>query len=270
MRSSGRWFSNRPVLLDRATGILPSALKDAAVRHLICSDRASRRDFRAAHSRGASGPVPIHLRALGGAPVWIRPGSDDPWILRELVTYGDLWPPTGLGEPRLIVDLGANIGISMALFANAFPAARIIGVEPDPANAELCKRNIRPWRERCELVEAAVWTEDGTASLVGGSAAAFRIAPEGGGRRVSTISMDGLVDRFAADGPIDYVKVDIEGAERQLLGANTAWSSRVRCMSVEVHDPYDVERGRVDLELLGFDVTTKPAPRNPRVVGLRA
>ncbi len=104
--------------------------------------------------------MPVRLRALGGRPLLIRPGSGDPWIVRETMTYADCLPPGDLKDPRVIIDLGANIGATMALLATTYPRARIIGVEPDPANAELCRENLGPWGNRCELVEAAAWTSD--------------------------------------------------------------------------------------------------------------
>jgi hypothetical protein len=78
-----------------------------------------------------------------------------------------------------------------------------------------------------------------------------------------------LIDRYAGGRDVDYVKLDIEGAERDLLTANTGWAARVRCISVEVHSPYRVEECLRDLAALGFRTSTKPAPRQPRAVGRR-
>ena len=40
---------------------------------------------------------------------------------------------------------------------------------------------------------------------------------------------------------VDYAKIDIEGAERELLRDNAGWAERVRTVNVEVHEPYTVE-----------------------------
>ena len=45
--------------------------------------------------------------------------------------------------PSVIVDLGSNIGLSIVYFRARFPAARIVGVEPDPAAFALLQRNTR-------------------------------------------------------------------------------------------------------------------------------
>jgi hypothetical protein len=46
--------------------------------------------------------------------------------------------------------------------------------------------------------------------------------------------------------------MDIEGAEREVLRANTGWASSVRRIGVEVHALYTVEEGLADLTALGF------------------
>lgn len=252
---SARWARVEPVI--------PRKARTAFVCFLLCSDRASRRALRESQRLG-HGIVSVRLRALGGLAVEVRRGSDDPWVLREAFTWSDQLPPAGL-EPRFIVDLGANIGMSMALFAVRFPDARILGIEPDPANAELCRRNVAAWGSRCEVLEAAVWSADGTVRIAGGAASAYSVQEDG--REVSSISLSKLVETH---GPIDYVKVDIEGGERELLAHNSGWADSVGCMNVEVHAPYSIESCVDDLTRLGFSATLRAAPRQPRVIALRA
>ncbi len=68
---------------------------------------------------------------------------------------------------------------------------------------------------------------------------------------------------------VDYVKVDIEGAEIDLLRRNAGWAQRVRTIAVEVHAPYSVEECRDDLAGLGF--STRVDPRHwACVIGVRA
>jgi hypothetical protein len=100
-------------------------------------------DFSGRSLRRAGSAVPVRLRALDGRPLSSRPGSDDPWVLREVFTYRDVLPPKEVRWPKLIFDLGADIGASMALLAETFPEARVVGVEPDPENVALCRRKRR-------------------------------------------------------------------------------------------------------------------------------
>jgi FkbM family methyltransferase len=249
--------------------MVPLRLRLAVVRWRMFSDRQSRRRFRDAQSDTSARPLAVRLRALGGRPVWIRGGTSDPFTVNEIVTYGDHWPPPDLPSPELIFDLGANIGVSMALFATAYPEARVVGVEPDPENAALCRRTVGQWGERCTLVQAAAWPTDGTVVLEGDDVAAMAVRENSGAGQVQAVSMSTLMERHANPRHVDYLKMDIEGAEREVLRRNTDWVDRVRCISVEIHSPYRVEDCMSDLERLGFSVHTKPAPRAPRVVGVR-
>src|SRR3954453_12614035 len=133
-----RLFSN--ALWARVKGVIPQKARDAVVIFVLFSDRASRKAFRESQRFPGCGVVSIRLRRLGGMAVEIRRGSDDPWALRGAFTWGDQLPPPAF-DPRFIVDLGANIGTSMALFAARFSDAQILGIEPDPGTPGLCRLN---------------------------------------------------------------------------------------------------------------------------------
>jgi hypothetical protein len=62
--------------------------------------------------------------------------------------------------------------------------------------------------------------------------------------------MTNLIRRLGA--PVDYVKMDVEGAERALLGQSEGWVGAVRCLKVEVHQPYTVTECVRDLERVGL------------------
>src|SRR5919109_4375540 len=53
-------------------------------------------------------------------------------VLRELYIDGEYPDELEIADPAVIVDLGANIGLSLLDFRLRYPDARLIGVEPDP------------------------------------------------------------------------------------------------------------------------------------------
>ena len=171
------------------------------------------------------------------------------------------------GDPRVIFDLGANIGLAVAHMAVLFPQARIVGVELDGENAELCRANIAPWEERCQVINAAVWHTDGSIG--------YELRPgheweahvtSGASKRVAVaISMKTLLGGMGD--VADYVKVDVEGAERELLGGDASWARRIRCIKVEVHAPYTTAECATDLERAGFRTAVGPGGH---VVGIRS
>jgi FkbM family methyltransferase len=225
-------------------------------------------------------PVELRLRPLGGEAVAVRPGTADVDTVWAAFVRGPHRPPraafAGDRPPRLIFDLGCNIGLTMADLAVRFPEARIVGVELDLANVELARRNLAPWSSRCRVVHAAVWPEDGEVwyHKWAGGTSGYKVAAaerqvEREGPVVPALSLSTLLEREAPPGElVDYLKVDVEGAERELLRAGGGWAARVRAMKVEVHDPYTVDECLADVGALGF-TASRGRGHPPCVVGLR-
>lgn len=217
-------------------------------------------------------PVAVRVRPLDGATVWLRPHTTDAVVVRE--TFRDMIhpPPEEVVRRgvRRILDLGANIGLTVADNARRFPQARILGVELDPGNAEAARLNTRPWADRVEIIQGAVWERDGDVSYENalGTEYGFRVA-EGAPASTRALSMETILGRLAPEERVDYVKMDIEGVEARLLsGPAAAWTERIDSISLQVHDPYTLADCARDLDALGF------APRidhrrNNYIVGVR-
>src|SRR5438128_3211500 len=65
-------------------------------------------------------------------PIMLRSGTSDLATFEQIFVWEDYDLPM-IGMPELIIDGGANIGCATIYFANRFPNARIIAVEPDEA-----------------------------------------------------------------------------------------------------------------------------------------
>lgn len=243
----------------------------------LVADWRSFRAFRRLQSwwlPPGQGTVEVRFRQLGGVPVKLRPGTQDDALPRSVfLSRGHLPPPSiATDQLRVIWDLGANVGLTMAHMATLYPDARIVGVELDGENAALCRENLAPWQERCQVINTAVWIADGTVTYERGEGReqSFHIVEDGVSStdvQAPASSLDTLLAR--TDTPcIDYVKMDIEGAEARVLKENTSWAERTRSIKVEVHDPYSVEECVSDLSRLGFVAT--PVPEAKRTVaGIR-
>jgi FkbM family methyltransferase len=171
------------------------------------------------------------------------------------------------GTPGRILDLGANIGLTMAHYAHLFPAAQIVGVELDDRNVALCRENIAPYGERCTVLRGAIWTEDGeiTYRRTGGNEWGFAVGDGTSGEEVAApaMSVETVLQRFAWDW-VDFVKMDVEGVERALLLQRAGWIDKVGRIGVEVHPPYSVQDCERDLRNLGF--RTSRLARHPAAV----
>src|SRR3989344_5879030 len=73
-------------------------------------------------------------------PLILRPGTSDVPLLYHIFVEGEynIQPKT---EPSFIIDAGANVGFTAVYFANRFPKARIIAIEPEESSFNLLKRN---------------------------------------------------------------------------------------------------------------------------------
>ena len=190
-------------------------------------------------ARAASGELePVALRIKGPAPleVWVRPGTGDMGIIYEHFARASHLPPEGR-EMRQIVELGVGTGLALADLARRHPTARLLGVEADPANAAMARRNLEPFGERCTLVEAAVWDSDGRLEIGGDDTGLLAVRDEGPrtGIEVDAITMDRLLAGHMPEGPIDFVHVDIAGAEPRVLTADAGWIDRVTAMTVQIY-----------------------------------
>lgn len=201
-------------------------------------------------------PVPVRVRALGNREAFIRPLTSDAAALRD--TFAGLYhlPPSSLPPNATILDLGANIGLTAVHYAVLAPTAHIVAVEMDPDNAALARRNVEPWRDRIEIVTAAVWWESGTIvySAPPGLEFGFHIATSADEhtRTGRAITVGELVETY---GRIDFLKMDIEGAEREVLVRAADWAGDVDTIKVETHGDYTADRCARDLEALGFRTT---------------
>jgi FkbM family methyltransferase len=225
---------------------------------------------------GSDGLVALEVRDWAGRPFYVRPETTD-WETAQVSLIAQVHrPPAGLDNVRTILDLGANVGATVADLADAYPEAQVLGVELDAANVAMAQRNTAGWRSRASILHGAVWTEDGEVAYGGHRGEwAYRVLDAMDDRTraaamatVPAFSLTTLVDRLAPGGTVDYVKMDVEGAERFLLADGEGWSERVRCLQVEVHLPLDVAGCARMMEELGFQVTADPTGI-PAVTGLR-
>lgn len=142
----------------------------------------------------------------------------------------------------LILDCGSNIGLSIAYFHHRHPGARIVGFEPDPAAFAALSENTAAL-PNVEVVNAALSREEGETDLwytpgTDGSLTRSIIAGRGGPERraVRTVRLSDWIT-----GPVDFLKLDVEGAEHDVLAdlVETGAITHVRRMTVEYHHPSD-------------------------------
>ncbi len=176
-------------------------------------------------------------------PLLARLGdSSDIRVFHEIFNFDGYGGIRKLSSPRLIVDLGANVGYASAYFLSCFPAAKVLAVEPAPSSFELCCRNLMPYGDRAQVVRGAAWSrrcELVVARGVGDGREWATQVHEGNGvqdgETVEGWDIPGLL-QLAGENQIDLLKVDVEGSEREIFNSSSSgWLPNVRNICIELH-----------------------------------
>jgi len=137
-------------------------------------------------------------------------------------------------ETPLIIDCGSNIGLSIIYFKKLYPRAKIIGFEPDPRIFEILKSNIDSLKySDVELVNAALWSETATLDFYSDGADGGRVGEkieEVRVIKVPAVKLSGYLHQ-----KIDFLKIDIEGAEFEVLNESKDLLKNVEKIFIEYH-----------------------------------
>jgi FkbM family methyltransferase len=188
------------------------------------------------------------------------------------------WQPTH--DIRTVVDVGANIGQTVAYWKLRFPKARVGAVEMMPGNVERIHRQERLNGWKLGVLSVAATGAPGAVTIrlsdVNSRNRLDEIAATSAVRdrlRDETISVPGLplaavLDRLGFTG-VDLMKIDIEGAEVKLLEDVANWAPRVHTLIIEIHDNVDQAWARRVLVAAGYRVGPLDAAGNPEWLCVR-
>jgi len=162
--------------------------------------------------------------------------------LKQLgVRYGDLVNDynsiLATGKTPLIIDCGANIGLTSVYLSKCFPLAKVVSIEPDQTNCDFSVLNTKG--RDVDVLRAAVGNKMGACSIVDSSvnSNSFRVEADNSGReKIDMLTVDNVIQKYS-DRCIPFIiKIDIEGFERNLFENEVDWISRFRLMIIELHD----------------------------------
>ncbi len=142
-------------------------------------------------------------------------------------------------KPELIIDGGANIGCATIYFANRYPEAQIIAVEPEASNFEILRANTSAY-PNITIRQSGIWNRKGFLKIENPEAEKWECRveeTESEDGHIEAITIDEILESTQAEF-IDILKLDIEGAEKELFSAYEGWLGRVRILMIELHDRY--------------------------------
>lgn len=193
--------------------------------------------FAWADLRGNKSVQEVHI---GGERIFLRTATTDFKVADGILRNGD-YRHAETSEPKVIVDVGANIGAVTLLYARKYPTAKIYAIEPEAGNFEMLKMNVGV-RAGIVPIRQAIWSRHMTREIQnrrtgawGYTLADLPADVQGMGQTVECVTMDEFMTQQGI-GRIDILKMDIEGGEKEIFEHPEGWLDRVDMLAVELHD----------------------------------
>lgn len=182
----------------------------------------------------------VNLPSYESRPVYVRVKTSDVWVFEQIFLQ-KAYDLTFLNlNPKVIFDVGANVGYSAIFFAHTYPEAHIFAVEPENSNFQLLRKNSE-YYPNITTLQAALWKTKGTVQIANPNAEkwAFQVAEPSdnvSANKIGALTMGNLLEKASSE-RIDILKLDIEGSEVELFSANCeSWLDKVSVIIIELHD----------------------------------
>jgi FkbM family methyltransferase len=185
------------------------------------------------------GFIKLNLNGLGHS-IKIRKN----YIDKEVVGYvfADQYhlPPKEVILPKnpVILDLGSNIGLTVVHLKKVYPDATIYAYEMNTENYLLAKYNTKSY-DGVYLHNEAIWIENSVVSYSPSSDFdAYSIkdnADDNNSIKINSTTISKIIETYNLS-KIDFVKMDIEGAEEDVLkNQDLSWLHIVNALNIEMH-----------------------------------
>jgi len=161
---------------------------------------------------------------------------------------------------RSVLDVGANVGAFALYMASQAPSATIHCLEPETSNFEILQRNLTRAGVRATVHKLAMSASSGIGYLnLEGSSVEYSLGTSRNqSEKVVCVGWDDAI-RLAGVECFDFVKMDIEGVERDILASCTdAQLRQMRSLALEWHHSRsELEAVAARLRGLGFNATVQ-------------
>lgn len=189
----------------------------------------------------------IYIAALQRV-IYLRRKTSDVYVFQELILGSNKKFITDAIKADIsnvhgdVIDGGANIGISTLLFALSWPNKRVCAVECSSENVEILKRNVKGL-PNIIILEAAIWNTDGYVAINNKEDDYWSFSVSGlDAHKASENAIQALriitiiKEVLGANSRVAFLKLDIEGAEREVFLESDNWKQYVARLLVELHE----------------------------------
>ncbi len=226
------------VLRGLARTLLPRGAQEA-LRETLSRDARVRRELARARARMAAYAGRPGTAQCGTFTVRFVDGLSYYMSWKDIFVHRIYHFEAARPDPR-VLDCGSNIGLSVLYAKQAYPAARVTAFEADPRLLPVLRENLaRNGLAGVNTVEAVLGAHDGTVTLTSEGACGSYVAGstdvviEATGAASHTVRCVRLRDWLAE--PVDFLKMNIEGAEWEVLEDSADRLRSVREMVTEYH-----------------------------------
>jgi FkbM family methyltransferase len=143
-------------------------------------------------------------------------------------------------EPKWIIDGGANAGYTSIYFANNYPNAQIVAIEPDQSNYEVLTENTKNYKNIVPI-HSGLWSKNTYLEVVdvglGEWGLVVRESEQSKPQSIKAVTIDSLMDKYKMQ-RIDLLKLNVEGAEKELFTneGHKSWLNKINILIIELHD----------------------------------
>lgn len=144
-------------------------------------------------------------------------------------------------EKPLIIDCGANMGLSVLYFSKKYPNSKIIAFEPDESVITYLEKNIKSQKiKNVDIFKKAVWNCETSLDFYTDNGLGGRVGIKYKNQtatKVKTVRLKNLLNR-----DVDFLKLDIEGSEYLVLKDCESEISNVENIFIEYHSENNKEQ----------------------------
>ena len=143
---------------------------------------------------------------------------------------------TNKSEP-IIIDCGSNIGLSALYYNSTYPKASVYCIEADPNIAKILTDNLSNNNCKATVISKAAWIHNDGVTFSSEGSDSGSVGQ--GDVHISSINLAEYLDQFTE---IDFLKMDIEGAENTVIPHCAEVLKKVNTLFLEYHGSYHEEQ----------------------------